>query len=194
MVDVLLTLVLILVIWLALVAVALAGSLWYLRRHNRVCRTEPTPAPVSWLWSPTAGARLHRRLRAVGRLVEPRGESDELRRRLLRQAVLLDAHVVHAARAPRRHRRTGLLAAGRQVTELEELVARLHVLARPVGVAGDRWTLDATRDHEALESLRHHVASLEAAHAEVALLERQAGLGQPPDLPRQQVSPRPTGR
>jgi hypothetical protein len=40
-----------------------AAAVHMLRVRNRVSPAVKTPAPLAWLWSPRAAARLHRRLR-----------------------------------------------------------------------------------------------------------------------------------
>lgn len=183
--DLLTAVLLALVVWVLLLTAVVALGLWALGRHNRVVTSQPTAAPLSWLWSPTQPARLHRRLRtAAGWVdVDAAPARDHLRSNLLDQAVALDLQVVRAAKAPRHHRRPLVREAAAQVTEVERLAARIHGLASPTaGAVGTRPGPDPTVA-EHLRRLREHVELLEEATVELSDIERHAGLGDAPDLP-----------
>ena len=176
----------IVVAWLVLLTVAVGLGLWALGRHNRVSTAHPTAAPLTWLWSPSTTARLHRRLRTAASWVEPAPTTtahDHLRERLVGQALALDLALVRASGAPRRHRRPIVRRLGGEVAEVERLAVRVHGLTRPGDVAATGWpSADPTvADH--LADLRHHLDLLDAAHDELSDVERLAGLGDPPDLP-----------
>lgn len=186
MAELLLLLFAIVVAWLVLLSAAVGLGLWALGRHNRVSAAHPTPAPLSWVWSPSSPARLHRRLRTAAGWVEPPpGEHghDHLRDRLVTQAVTLDHQVVRASGAPRRQRRPLLRDLRGEVAEVERLAVRVHGLSRPADAAASGWSGTEPTVAQHLADLRHHLDLLDAAHAELTDVERFAGLGDPPDLP-----------
>jgi hypothetical protein len=193
--DLLAAVLIALVVWVLVLTTAVAVGLWALGRHNRVVTSQPTAAPLSWLWSPAQPARLHRRLRTAAGWVDgdPSPARDHLRTSLVDQAVALDLQVVRAAQAPRRHRRPLVREAAAQVTEVERLAARIHGLASPAaGTQGTRPAADPTVA-EHLRRLREHVELLEAANVELADIERHAGLGDAPDLPAPASAGRASG-
>lgn len=161
------------VVWLLVLSAGMALSLWLLGRRNRIRVDRPTIAPLTWLWSPARGARLHRRLRAAAGWVDadPSGAHDHLRTMLVDQAVELDRYVVQAGRSPRSHRRTMLTDASRRVGEVERLSVRVHALTDP-GV-GQRFTRygPAPEVADNLDRLKEHLDLLEQANAELADLE-----------------------
>ncbi len=164
-----------LLIWLAIttaiaflaVAVAVLIALHSLQRTNRVARRSTTPAPLLWIWLPTAPARLHRRLRAAIGPVDPDGPSglpsaprtDELRCELTDRTVELDRWLVWADRVrPRSLRRTHLSGAEVQVAVVEDLAARL------CGMEGSGAAHHAEGE---LADLAEQVLLLEAARREL---------------------------
>lgn len=183
--DVIAALLIAVVLWLVVLSAGLAFCLWLLGRHNRIRADRPTLAPLTWVWSPSRGARLHRRLRAAAGWVDgdPDSAHDHLRTMLVDQAVELDRYVVTAGRAPRSHRRPMLADASRRVAELERLSVRVHALTDPT--AGNRITRYGPTPAvaENLERLREHLDLLEEANSELAALE---------DLPDLDVSGRPS--
>jgi hypothetical protein len=139
---------------------------------------------VSWLWSPTQPARMHRRLRGAvveihlspaRRATPARCSVDELRRELEYQAVELDHHLVVAARHPRRRRRELLGTLDHHVAEVEALSVRLSRMSRPAGAVTSGWDL-ATQPPEVLARLGQQLDLLEQASEELAEIERSAGL------------------
>src|SRR4051794_12267027 len=98
--------------WVAMCVLAVVVLRWRLQRANRVSPAVRSPAPIVWLWIPTAPARMHRRLQLASREIRlapsrttresPSLSVDDLRRQLESQAVDLDHHLVAAARHPRR--------------------------------------------------------------------------------------------
>ena len=185
----------IVVAWLVLLTVAVGLGLWALGRHNRVSTAHPTAAPLSWLWSPSTPARLHRRLRTAAAWVEPTPTGtahDHLRERLVGQALALDLALVRASGAPRRQRRPIVRRLGGEVAEVERLAVRVHGLTRPGDVAATGWPSADPTVAEHLADLRHHLDLLDAAHAELSDVERHAGLGDPPDLPEAEPAVRRT--
>jgi hypothetical protein len=170
---------------------ALVGIVWALRRRNRVDPRVRTPAPTLWLVSPTAPARLHRRLQATAQLAassattDPAGvrrlgrvrrrerrPTDDLLRSLRAAAVELDAAVIHAARLPLAERRDRLADLTLRTQELERSAERLARLGG--SGAGDRGP-------DRLSDLDERLTLLEAAHREL----RTVGLNPPvaPEAP-----------
>jgi hypothetical protein len=170
--------------WIVLLTVATLIVRWRLQRRNRVSPAMKSPAPVSWLWSPTQPARMHRRLRGAvveihlspaRRATPARCSVDELRRELEYQAVELDHHLVVAARHPRRRRRELLGTLDHHVAEVEALSVRLSRMSRPAGAVTSGWDL-ATQPPEVLARLGQQLDLLEQASEELAEIERSAGL------------------
>src|SRR5689334_24670137 len=97
---------------LAIVGVVIAWGVHQVVTANWVSATVPGTAPLTWLGSPVACARLHRRLRrAVGcahaavAVLPPGPAQSELTAmatELEQRAAMLDRHVVVAHRAPTR--------------------------------------------------------------------------------------------
>jgi hypothetical protein len=170
--------------WIVLLTVATLIVRWRLQRRNRVSPAMKSPAPVSWLWSPTQPARMHRRLRGAvveihlspaRRATPARCSVDELRRELEYQAVELDHHLVVAARHPRRRRRELLGTLDHHVAEVEALSVRLSRMSRPAGSVASGWDL-AEQPPEVLARLGQQLDLLEQASEELAEIERSAGL------------------
>jgi len=184
--DVLLWILAFVVTWIVLLVVVATLVRWRLHRRNRVSPAVRSPAPVTWLWSPKAPARLHRRLQgavadihlAPSRRSPHRADAsvDDLRRELEYQAVELDHHLVVATRHPRRERRSLLRSLDQQVGEVEALSARLSRLrARPDGTPASGW--DAVRQPpEVLSDISRQLDLLDAAQEELTAIERAAGL------------------
>jgi plasmid stabilization system protein ParE len=144
-----------------------------LRRANRLVPGRATPtAPLSWLWSPSPAAALHRRLRSACKLASsvpgawrPRQLSTHQSRR---------AQSRRALRASRRHpapARDGIAELAREVLEgslqLDGQIVSASWLARGVPRA------------RALAQLEYEVASMEDAARRVhQLAERRARLSQ----------------
>lgn len=189
--DVLLWVLAFLATWIVLLVVVATLLRWRLQRRNRVSPAVKSPAPITWLWSPTQPARLHRRLQgAVAEIhLAPSRRSDfrqpssadDLRRELEYQAVELDQHLVVAARQARARRRSMIRALQEQVGDVEELSVRLSRLsARPDGTPASGW--DLTREPpDVLSGIAHQLDLLDAAQAELAEIERAAGLLGPDD-------------
>lgn len=173
--------------WIVLVTLAVLVLRWRLQRRNRVSPAVKSPAPLHWLVSPSQTARMHRRLQGAvaeihlapahrRRRAPTTGSSvDEFRRELEYQAVELDYHLVIAARHPRRQRRPLMTSLDAQVTQVEQLSARLSRLARPAGVAPSGWDV-AEQPPEVLSRLSRQLDLLDEASDELAEIERAAGL------------------
>jgi hypothetical protein len=172
--------------WIVLLVVVATLLRWRLQRRNRVSPAVKSPAPVRWLWSPRAPARMHRRLQhAVADIhLAPSRRSpynsqvsvDDMRRELEYQAVELDHHLVIAARHPARQRRHLVRSLEEQVSEVEQLSVRLSRLSeRPEGTPSSGW--DVTRQPpEVLADIGRQLDLLDAAQEELTAIERAAGL------------------
>lgn len=156
--DVLLTLV---GVTAAVVATSTAVILllrWHLGRRNRVHPKVRSPAPLHWLVSPTAPARMHRRLQTTVRVASVH-ERREVPIAVAEQAVELDRRVVLAARHPGRARSSALRELRLELDELDRLAMACtrRLDAGAVGDPLDRLTAlaDARAEVDALDhSLR----------------------------------------
>jgi hypothetical protein len=172
--------------WIVLLVVVATLLRWRLHRRNRVSPAVKSPAPVLWLWSPRAPARMHRRLQhAVADIhLAPSRRSPhtsqvsvaDMRRELEYQAVELDHHLVIAAHHPARQRRHLVRSLEEQVSEIEQLSVRLSRLSeRPDGTPASGW--DVTRQPpELLAEIGRQLDLLDAAQEELTAIERAAGL------------------
>lgn len=163
--------------FVALCTAFVGGMLYALRRRNRVSATVKTPAPTTWLVSPAAPARMHRRLRnactsarvayapTVG---EAHPQLPELAQTLEGEAIVLDRLLVEASVSPRPHRRRTLLPLRAQVREIERLAQEIAVTARRAGPGALPQASDG------LQEVRDQLAALRAAQAEVEAVERVA--------------------
>lgn len=173
------------VTWVAIACIAFVVLRWRLQKANRVSPAMRSPAPLTWLCSPSQPARLHRRLRGATTDIHlsptrRRREStnlsvDDLRRELEYQAVELDHHLVAAARHPRAQRRALLRQLEAQVAEIERLSVRLSRLSRPNGTPVSGWDAHANPP-EVLQRISHQLDLLDEAQEELAEIERAAGL------------------
>ncbi len=176
---------------LTLAAAVLAVALFVhrLRRRNRVSPTQPSPAPVGWLWSPRVAARLHRRLRAavaVARMIAMRHAADpdrprtaELAAELEREAVAVDHHLALVGRLPAGQRKAMLARVVSDVHRIERVASRLSMLE--VDAAAPARLASAP---SAIEALSEELDRLEAARRELQAAEAQVGLRSDPSPPR----------
>ncbi len=182
------------VVYLSFVALAgafVASILYSLRKRNRVSATAKTPAPVTWLVSPRAPARMHRRLRnaltsariayapAVG---EAHPQLPDLALTLEREAILTDQRLVAASVTPRPHRRRTLQPLQAEVREIERLAHQIAHTARRAGPAAIPEAADGLQD------VAEQLAALRAAQEEVETVDLVAQ-GRPPLPPRQAPAP-----
>ncbi len=152
-------------------ATCLLAALWVRHRLRQRLRITPgarSTAPTVWLVSPTAPARLHRRLRRVGALARAASTLDpslnDLADELVVDAVVLEPAVVAVARTGR----TGASIrrdVSARVSELELVARHLTTLSAQ---AASGWS-EAVR-------LRDRVGALEAARQELAEIDLAAGL------------------
>ncbi|HWW55234.1 MAG TPA: hypothetical protein VNY84_15760 [Acidimicrobiales bacterium] len=164
-------------VFIVLVSVAVGGGLIVLRRHNRISPRVRTSAPLTWLLHPAGPARAHRRLRRAVRAtrgaVDQAGASglpvdglldcvDELER----LAITADEQLVVAARFSGSVRRTMLRGLRPQINGLES------VAARTAATVVSRTQLTDERLADAVARIHERLDALDAAHAEVAELEK----------------------
>jgi hypothetical protein len=153
-----------------------AALLVVLRRRNRVVPRVRTRAPLMWLWSLSAPARAHRRLRraiaatraAVGQGAEAGLAVDGLADcvdELQRLAVEADGRLVVAARFNPAVRRAMLRGLRPEIDEIELLGAR--VAATVVSRAGAR----EERLADVVARVTERLDALDAAHLELSRLE-----------------------
>ncbi len=114
---------------------------WRLHRRNRVHPKVPSPAPLTWLVSPTAPARLHRRLQTTVRVASIHAPRKPLSDVAL-QAIELDRRVVLIAKQPYGARGSLLRDLIQETDELDRLALAVN---RPfdsiaVGDPADRLT------------------------------------------------------
>jgi hypothetical protein len=146
---------------------AALGARHRVRRRLRIAPGVRSTAPTVWLIAPTAGARLHHRLRRVGASARAASTLDpalaDLADDLLADAVALEPAVVAVARTGRTVPgiRRGVSA---QVSELESVARHLTTLS-----THPRGASEASR-------LRDRVSALEAARQELADIDLAAGL------------------
>jgi hypothetical protein len=163
------------------------------RRRLRVSPRVATDAPLRWLASPQLAARLHRRLQGAVRAVRaatkapsrrstrpqaPASAATRLAADLEREAVLIDRRIVAVAKLGPAERRRALEHSAREVARLEGLAHRIADLAReeqqrPVLAGGE----------SALDDLAARVERLETARAELTVIETEARLAAPAQLP-----------
>jgi len=173
-----------------------------LHRRHRVDPHTATGAPLTWLVSPQAGARLHRRLVASSRTVEMvaqrhrptrrRGTKSEppaivgLCEALQRQALSLDGHLAMVVHLPAAQRRQVLGQLTVSVVEVERTAARLSMMSAD---------LEAPRvlphDIDSMTELTQRLDGLEAAHRELSAIEAGAGLDSAPLLRPRATAPAP---
>lgn len=142
--------------------------------RNRLVPGQRSPAPLSWLASPAAAARLHRRLRTAmagahlstaGPRAAGLGLADlvgEVRNR----ALDLDAQLVLASRMPRPARLRMLRELHSEVLEVEQLAGRLVHLSRLPAEAGTGSGLAAVRQR--LELLEEALAELDGVQVRLS--------------------------
>ena len=139
-------------------ACCVAAVVHSLRVRNRVAPSVRTAAPVAWLWSPRAAARLHRRLRRslLATRISLDGAFDELAREVEQRAVAIDRELVAADRAPLPGRSRLVADLRDEVDEVEALNQRLVAMART-----SRSRADLTAVRERLDALDAALRELE---------------------------------
>ncbi|MDH4148024.1 MAG: hypothetical protein OEY23_22945 [Acidimicrobiia bacterium] len=156
----------IVVVLMVVAAVGALAAVWIAaRRRNRVHPSAGNVAPLGWLVSPSAAARLHRRLRAAvaaGQAGRLGPELGPLRAQLHAEAVAVDRQLVATARLARSARTAPLADAARRTSLIEGHTARLLQLAHD-----DRGAVTEDR----LAAIDERLSALDLARAEVAEAE-----------------------
>ena len=98
---------------------------WQLHRRNRIHPKVASPAPLRWMWSPAAPARLHRRLQTTVRVASIHAPKKPLSDVAL-QAIELDRRVVLASRQPFGARGTVMRDLVRETDELDRLALAVN--------------------------------------------------------------------
>jgi hypothetical protein len=157
----------------SVVAVVTVRGVRRLLWRNRLVPSTRTRAPLWWLWSPRAFARLHRRLCAATATVahllprakhEP-GPLSELANDVLALADTTDAALVSASRLPSPARRPALTGLATDVRTVERLSARLLAAA---GAWGSDPAIERARRATVLAE---RLDALDAARVELADLD-----------------------
>lgn len=133
-------------------------TIWGLRRHNRLHPRVRGHAPLIWLGSPSAAARLHRRLRATVRATRAGGRN-ELIEALHRAALDIDAQLTVAARLPLPERRLRMAQLAEQTAQVERSARRIVELR------------GGGRRSDGLAELDERLTMLEAAHRELRTVD-----------------------
>jgi len=165
-------------VWLSVSALAALAGLAWLHRRNRVAPGARAKRPLRWLISPTGPSRAHRRLRRA--VTASRVAVTHARQRgalgvdhlegcvaeLQHHALAVDDRLAIADRCPPRERRAMMRGLAAQVAEVERLSARLvgALMARGGPAVAD--PIDDTP-----RRLTERLDALDAAHAELAALE-----------------------
>jgi hypothetical protein len=164
-----------LVLWLVSFLVFSAGMLalaWRtLERRNRVSPSRRSPASLSWLWSLSFPARLHRHLArtvaaARGCITGSRAQVglEDLVGELERHACAVDEQLVVVARLPR--------PSGRRVLrELASEVREVDALAERIIRTGRAWA-GAEPSARGLAPVAERLDALDAAMRDLAALDR----------------------
>jgi hypothetical protein len=132
------------------VIIPIVAVRWRLRRRNRVHPKVPSPAPLRWLVTPSAPARLHRRLQTTVRVASVH-TGRQVPLAVAEHAVELDRRVVLAARQPFGVRGPALRSLVAEADELDRLAMAIR---RPL-------------DIEAVGDPLERLSTLAEAHAEL---------------------------
>jgi hypothetical protein len=154
-------------------ATCVLAALWVRHRLRRALRIAPgvrSSAPTRWLVSPTAAARLHRRLRTVAAAAALASTLDpglaSLAGELVSEALALEPQVIALA---------GTRRAGSSVRrDLSAQVSELEIVARRLTALSTQPT--SASEPGGASRLRDRLAALEAARRELAEIDVQAGL------------------
>ena len=149
-------------------------AIYGVKRSNRISPKSASPAPTTWLASPSAAARLHRRLKAATRraqaIAKRSGIPPEIKRlagELEHEALIIGDELAVVASAPAPHRRARLAAIEPRVQQVEMLAQRLAAAANP-----PRTTPGLVPEPEGLDRLAEALDAMEAARHEVDRAER----------------------
>lgn len=187
-------------VWIVIAVVfAIAGFVGMLRlrlrARHRINPKIATNTPYSWMLSPAAPARLHRRLAkamavardSLERTRPPRGRLrrkprpsplDSLVQGLDREAVAIDQHLLLVSRLGGPERGRLLVHLDGQVRQVEHLAGRVAMLG--VRAAAPIQLADGPT---AIQEIESQVALLEQSRTELAELDRAQGLTSVARLP-----------
>ena len=161
----------VLVFWAGMAALALRR----LQRRNRVSPRYASGAPLSWLWSWTLSARLHRHLARTVTAVRScisgsRAQLglEDLVAELERHACAIDDQLVVVARLPRPNGR-------RLLRELVAEVRHVDALAERIIRSGRAWA-GAEPSTRALAPVAERLDALDAAMRDLGRLDGASGL------------------
>jgi len=178
-----------------------------LNRRHRVDPRVRTEAPLLWMVDPRTPAQLHRRLARVGSTATAVADDHRPPTRRFRrvepspmtttaadvraQAVALDQQLTRLALLAPKARRRPLIELSRSVAEVETATARLVALSTDLrthrGLPSDE---PMAADQPTLTAIAAQMDRLAQAHAELADLDRDAGLSTAAPPPRVQGSQR----
>ena len=149
-------------------------AVYGVKRSNRISPKAASPAPTTWLASPSAAARMHRRLKAATRraqaIARRPGNTPEVKRmagELEHEALIIGDELAVVASAPAPHRRAHLAAIEPKVQQVESLAQRLAAAANP-----PQTTPGLVPEPEGLDRLAEALDAMEAARHEVNRAER----------------------
>lgn len=172
-------LIVITVLGIALVTGSLAWVVQRQRRRHCLGGSERMKPPAAWLYSPGEAPRMHRRLvasvdcaRGAAKVIETRRSVSsgvgDLVAELEERAGMLADGLVLAGRLRQSSRQRVLARLSPGVEEVERVAERLAEVAA-------LWDHGSARDSTAeLERLHRRLDALEAAHQEIAELERSS--------------------
>ena len=154
-------------------ATCVFAVLWVRHRLRRTLRIDPavrSAAPTVWIVTPTAAARLHRRLRVVAASARLASTCDPglspVANELVGEALALEPRVLAV---------TGTRRAGASVRrELSASISELEAVARRLASLSNQ-PLSASEANAATR-LRDRLTAIEAARQELAEIELRAGL------------------
>src|SRR4051812_17383500 len=162
--------------------------------RNRLHPAVETGAPLAWCWSPSAPARLHRRLQSAllplpaapaGRRRSHSDSLTELTSALVQQAGGVDREVILASRLHGPARRADLRRVRADVRKIESLAGRLQ--ARHAGGSGAA----APPRQQVFEEVGARLDLLDRAHAELTALEQASTADDPDEILRRIAPPAP---
>jgi hypothetical protein len=173
-VEFLLFLALLLLTLVAVTVGLIVLAIYGVKRSNRISPKAATPAPTAWLASPSAAARLHRRLKAATRraqaIAKRSAQGTEVQRlaaELEHESLVIGDELAVVASAPAPHRRAHLAAIEPKVQQVESLAQRLAAAANP-----PQTTPGLVPEPEGLDRIAEALDTMDAARAEVDRAER----------------------
>lgn len=160
------------VVWVLAMVVGFLLLRHGLRKRNRVVADTASPTPISWLASPSAPARLHRRLRAAVAVAAATPSQltgiEDVRADLTRRALELDRSLATAGRAKGPRRRNLLREVAAEIDDVDALAHRIDRLASRRDPSA---TLPGAQPE--IDRLSEHLRTYEDAAEELAAIERE---------------------